>query len=328
MRENTVDSSSRPDVIRRSAALIATHGRPTLLRRTLESIDACEGVDVPFEIVVVENGGRHGAEELCGALRLGHPLRYLYVDEPGKSNALNVAIASLDADLIVFFDDDVRVDRCAVRAFAEAAARHGPGSFFGGPVEVDYEEPPPRWLHRYLPGTVVGWTLGSAERIIDTPDFIGTNWAAFRADLLAAGGFAAHLGPNARFRTIGQETEMQKRLLARGARGVFVPRGAATHWVPRERCTLEWALDRWARTHMSRAMENPRRGDLSVAGVPLWLIKQTAGSAARVAANRLLARDWAARIDSEMRHAADRGTLRGYRLARQRERNGGWRDGG
>ncbi|HET8650039.1 MAG TPA: glycosyltransferase, partial [Gemmatimonadales bacterium] len=256
----------------RTIALIATHGRPALLGRTLESLGADPNPGGPLELVVVENGEAAGVKQICDGLSLRYPIRYLYVAQPGKSNALNFALAQSDAELVVLFDDDVVVAPGTIAAYREAACRHGPGHFFGGPFDADYQERPPDWLIPYLPRSATGWSLGDHEQMVSAPDFIGVNWAVFRQDVLDAGGFAPHRGPNARFRTLGQEEEMQQRLLAAGATGVYVPGARVSHFVPKDRCSVEWALDRRYRSYLTFQLARTRRPKhASLAGVPLWL---------------------------------------------------------
>lgn len=304
-----------PDAPLRTIALIATHGRPTLLARTIESIGLDPDPGGPLEVVIVENGEAAGVRQICDETSIGYPLRYLYVAEPGKSNALNVAIRQSDAELVVMFDDDVVVAPGTVAAYRDAARRHGPGHFFGGPFDAEYEAPPPEWLVPHLPRSATGWSLGSNEQTVNGPDFIGVNWAVFRQDVLDAGGFSPHRGPNARFRTIGQEEEMQQRLLAGGAEGVYVPGARVRHFVPRERCNVEWALDRRYRSYLTFQLARTNRPNhASIAGIPLWLWKQTMLDGARVLADRLRGRGWDQRIGHEMELAQDRGMIRGYRM--------------
>ena len=62
------------------SVLIPTHGRPTLLGRTLASLAACRLPEGYREAVVVENGSRAGAEAVVAEAARAHPglrLRYL-----------------------------------------------------------------------------------------------------------------------------------------------------------------------------------------------------------------------------------------------------------
>lgn len=297
--------------------LIATHGRPDLLRRTLESLAESEesGFFEQVEVEVVENGGRQGAGEVCEAVSERLPVRYRFVPEAGKSNALNVAVGEARADLLCFYDDDVRVGPGTTSEFIRGARKYGAGHFFGGPLGIDFEERPPEWLERYLPPSHVGWSLGDEEIFHDEPDFIGTNWAVFRDDLERAGRFDDRLGPNAEYRMLGQEREAQMRLLANGCRGVYLPEAGARHYVPKERCTLAWARDRRYRAGMSEVLMGRFNEDYPrIGGIPRFMWRQCAQDAIKAFGARLLLPEGPRLARYEMKWAMSLGTARGYRM--------------
>jgi GT2 family glycosyltransferase len=74
--------------------------------------------------------------------------------------------------------------------------------------------------------------------------FLGFNWAAFAEDLHAVGGFDYRKGPGSPTKSVGQETDMQERLLQAGRHGRYVPGAMVWHYVPRSRCSPDWALER------------------------------------------------------------------------------------
>ncbi|HET8650499.1 MAG TPA: glycosyltransferase [Gemmatimonadales bacterium] len=303
---------------RSAVAVIATHGRAALLERTLQSLAACDDPGVPFEVLVIENGAPAQSERICTATQYRYPLQYHFVPEPGKSGALNVALQRTAADLVIFLDDDIRLEPATLRVYVEAANRYGRGHFFGGAVAADYESPPPDWLVPHLPASVCGWDLGR-EQAPPNPEFLGANWAAFREELLAAGGFALDFGPGPGVRAVGQETEMQRRLRRAGVRGIFLPGARIWHYVPAERCTADWALDRRFRVRyasvLTRANGLPRFG-----AVPLWLWRQYGWHLIQSLISRPLPP--ARRIARQILLAEDRGSIHGYRaLARKRSQN-------
>src|SRR5690625_3949232 len=125
--------------------LIPTHGRPRLLGRTIASLAACRLPEGYREAVVVENGIRAGAEAVVAEAAAAHPhlrLRYLHVERANKSHALNEALKTIADGLVVFFDDDVRLEPGVLEAYAEAAEAHPEPAFFGGSLGVDYEKRP------------------------------------------------------------------------------------------------------------------------------------------------------------------------------------------
>ncbi len=229
----------------RLTVLIPTHGRPTLLGRTLASLASCPLPEGYREAVVVENGSRAGADAVMAEVSAAHPhlrLRYMHVERANKSHALNEALATVGEGLVVFFDDDVRLEPGVLEAYAEAANATGAGHFYGGSMGVDYEQEPPEWVRRLLPLSARGVDLHEKERTWHL--YLGCNWVAFTEDIRAAGGFNADFGPGSPTGATGQEADMQERLLARGVHQVDVPDALVWHYVPKERSTLRWLIRR------------------------------------------------------------------------------------
>src|SRR3569623_2649032 len=91
-----------------------------------------------------------------------------------------------------------------------------------------------------------------------------TNWAAFAEDLVAAGGFDTRLGPGGTSGAAGQETEMQRRLLAGGARPMYVPSAVAWHYLHREFLEREWILKRSYKHALEWGIRRTRAGQSSL----------------------------------------------------------------
>jgi len=223
---------------------IATAGRPDLLNATLQSLGKCRLPASYRETVVVENGKRAGAENVVRSAPSWLNLRYMHEPQSNKSAALNTALATFGDCLVFFTDDDVRFDPGVLQAYSDAAEKTGPGKYFGGPMDVDYESPPPTWLSPYLPKSATGWEWKWDPYCVDVPDFLGCNWAAFSRDLRAVGGFNTNRGPGSPTKSTGQENEMQRRLLRQGLRGIYVAGAHVWHYVPGDRCSPQWAIDR------------------------------------------------------------------------------------
>jgi glycosyltransferase involved in cell wall biosynthesis len=89
----------------RFSVVIPTLGRPEMLRRTLESLAACD--PAPSEVIVVDGDTTRSAEPVvadAGGGREG----WRYVTGPrGSSHQRNTGIDAATGDIIVFSDDDV-----------------------------------------------------------------------------------------------------------------------------------------------------------------------------------------------------------------------------
>jgi glycosyltransferase involved in cell wall biosynthesis len=298
----------------RTTVVIPTHRRNDLLKRTLESVAACrlpEGFD---QTIVVENGGQHGAEEVVRNAPVEARASYLYHEQGNKSEALNKVLERIDDGLFVFLDDDVRLDPGVIETYAQAAGEN-PGFFYGGPTSVDYEATPPAWLTPYLPASARGWEFDGEGDVVSAPLMLGFNWAARARDLIEAGGFDASRGPGSPFGATGQESQMQRVLLARGILGKYLPSARVWHYVPADRCSIEWVINRKFRTGVQQGMNlNPAHGALL--GVPNWAVKRwLIANAKRVFSK--LQRDPRARLDAELNLQQIKGYLSGVRAARK-----------
>ena len=225
--------------------VIATHERLALLRQTLNSLAECEQPEAYQGAIVVENGSKAGAKRIVedhGDTLNAEYLNaeYLYASHAHKSHALNRALEAVGDGLIFFTDDDVRVHPKVLVRYSEAAQGIERGLYFGGPTDVDYEEPPPDWLLPSLPSSAVGWDQDS-----DWHYALGCNWAAFVEDLRSCGGFDEEKGPGSG--TVGSETDMQKRLEESGVEQRFVEGARVWHYIPKERCNPKWLLHRYYR---------------------------------------------------------------------------------
>ena len=183
-------------------------------------------------------------------------MRYEFSATPGKAAAVNYALERIASGLAIFLDDDVRVDPRLLEAYARTCAEHG-DAFYGGPLSIDYDVPPPAWLVPHLPPSAKGWEFKPES----WPWFLGANWAAPVDRIRAVGGFDPRLGSGAvRIGTAsnptGLETDLQRRLRSSGCTAVYVPEARVWHYVPADACSPAWARHRHYRYSMTAALEH------------------------------------------------------------------------
>jgi len=263
------------------AAILVTHKRPQILQRTLASFAACRLPEGLVEIVVVENGDPAcGSRELVEQMQTAIPISHYFVPDKRKSVAMNFALRQVRSRFLCLFDDDIRLERDCLLAYAAAARRYDPGHFFGGPHETEGGNPPPEWMRRHLPVSAFPWGYGGEERLLEPRReqtmFMGFNWAAFKDDLLAAGGFPEF--PKAVPSSgSGDETLTQRRLMARGAKPVYVPAAKTWHYVPDQDCSYAFAVSRARFAGRSICVMEGLEGEMPASALPpLWLLRRLA----------------------------------------------------
>ena len=211
------------------SVIIPTLNRAQSLTALLDSLELAEQPEgVAIEIVVVDNGSNdHTAQMLED--RVAHveryPLRVLQQPRPGKANALNLALAECDGDLVMVFDDDVTVDsRCLVELaaayqdcqFAAVQGRILPGKGpDGGGADVT------RLSEYNIP------LIDYGDAIHEIRGLTGTNMSFRRVVVTTIGSFDARLGPGAA--GFSEDTEFSIRIRKAGFKIGYTPHAVAYH---------------------------------------------------------------------------------------------------
>jgi len=171
--------------------IICTRGRCAELRETLASLSE---VHLPShliaELIIIENGSKGQAETLTASFKHANIMaRYFFDPKPGKSNALNRAIAESTGRILLFTDDDVRfpntwvVDMCTPLICGEGAV------VVGGCALAPHLQR--RWMTHYHLGFLACTDYLSEA---DPSEFAGVNFACLRDVFLKVPGFDRELG--------------------------------------------------------------------------------------------------------------------------------------
>ncbi|MGH9309168.1 MAG: glycosyltransferase family 2 protein [Vicinamibacterales bacterium] len=220
--------------------LVPTLRRPHLLERALISVARTErpGRLQPGVIIIVNDAAPElpGLEGTLAAMPF--PTRVLHEPRPGKSAALNTAIAASTADYLGFIDDDEVLAPDWFRV-VEAALDAAPADFLGGPVVPFPGTNLPKWVPPGYPAVIGTAESGPTEQPYDAkfPGMLkGGNAVISRAMLEKVGPYNPDLGPTADRRLFSCEDEdMYLRLVSGGAKGRYLPNLIVYHSVHPER---------------------------------------------------------------------------------------------
>ena len=295
--------------------VIPTFQRPDLLRRILSSIETAERPACLAEIVVVENGGRAGADDVCTEFSARLPIAYIYEAAPGLSNARNIGAGHCSGDMLLFFDDDIRVCPETLTAYATAFQRHGKSAFYGGPLIPDYETQPEEWLTEFLPPSSRGFSLGEDERVIPEPCLLGGNFAVPREPFEQLEGFDPVSATGAEGGGTGEEKRLQAQLIEKGLSGLFIPGALVGHFVPPDRCSPPFIRRRrWRRGYgFGQLYAREGRPHKTFLGVPYWWWSHVLGHVSRYTASTLMLRSHAERFHNLLLILEAQGWAEGYR---------------
>ena len=311
--------------------VICTHNRRALLARALGFINSARRpADWTVDLVVIANACSDDTMAWLSDYDRIFPdgLTLTFEDEPtpGKSHALNRALACVDADVVVFVDDDHRVAPEWLEAVTGAAEAHSDILCFCGRILPDWEGTEPGWVHddgpyRIRPYPVPRFDLGATPCLITIDGFLpgGGNLFFRRALLDVVGGFDPSLGPRGHNLAGGEDVAFVVRVLSAGLAIRYVPGALQYHYVDPDRLTWRYIVRKGYQRSRDLRCSTPAPCGRQVGGVPVYLLPQ------------LLVQLWraAATLDTDrrrhfcVRSAVTLGEIHGYRRARKATARGG-----
>ena len=228
------------------SVVISTRNRAHYLPEVLRTL-AAQDCDVPFEVVVVDNGSTDDTRSLLATWCRGDA-RFRAVSEPraGLSRGKNAGIRAARAPLLLFTDDDMQVEPQWVASYHRLFREHPDAVFVAGgpilPIPHDLGEWP-AWLEQAaLPDA--GMLHYHEERALRDREYAwGGNMAVPRRLFDRFGAWNEAVGLQGDQRVTGQDseffedTELQDRVRKGGGAVWFCPGAVVHHRVDRRSVT-------------------------------------------------------------------------------------------
>jgi glycosyltransferase involved in cell wall biosynthesis len=244
------------------SVIVCTYNRAPVLRRMLASFYAQEDLDVPHELILVNNNATDETAAVAAEFADKAGFRYLVETEQGLSAARNCGIRAAQGDIIACLDDDVLVSAAWLRRLA-ACYRETNADVVGGRSALVIEAPPPPWFgpdfRRYLSEVDLGRKRCDAG---DGRRLFGLNVSFRREVLERCGGFDPQLGRTGGQLFCGEERAVIARVHAEGGKIVYDPDAWVGHIIGPDRLRFEYFLRLCAGTAATYAREDAAAGPL------------------------------------------------------------------
>ncbi|MDX1600775.1 MAG: glycosyltransferase [Anaerolineales bacterium] len=299
----------------RLTTVICTWNRAELLKLTLEAMTGLEiPEDVEWDLLIVDNNCTDATPDIIAAYADRLPLRSVREPRPGKSHALNRAVAEAECDYLLYTDDDVLVDSGWLRAYRDAIREFPDGVVFGGPIRPWFEGDPPRWLVEVFPRVEFAYAaldLGPEPmEITGRQSPFGAN-LVIRAEEQKSIRYDPNLGPRPGSGLRGEEVVLVQNLYARGCRGYWVPEATVRHYIPESRQSLAYLEDWYSGFGEYLVRRRPGPEARSFLQRPLWLWRELVESQVRYRLKKIFGRPgmW---IEELKKLAMARGRFVGY----------------
>ncbi|MDA1082521.1 MAG: glycosyltransferase [Gemmatimonadetes bacterium] len=277
-------------------AIICTRNRSDFLDRCVQSLLAQTLEIDRYRILIVDNGSTDATPQRCRVYLDERGIRSVHEPNIGLSQSRNTGWSEADTEFVGYIDDDAVADKDWLKNALQSFTSTDPApDWVGGPIDLDCEQPLPGWIDAELQVPLGHVDYGTEPREITGAERLGGGNSFFRRDVLeGVGGFNPGLGRRGTSLLSAEETELQHRLRARGARLYYHPGVRVSHHVPLDRLQPRWFYRRYwwggySDAVMARALRGvqyvPVGGDVSKDSRFLRLVRNT-GAAMSLSSDR------------------------------------------
>lgn len=259
-----------------SVVLSSYNGASRRLRYMLDSLIEQTLPRDRWEVIVVDNNSTDGTFPLLSEYAPRLPLKILRHKVPGKSGAMNRALAEASGKILVFTDDDIRADPRWLEAISDCADRHPDYGLFGGCILPDWETPPTADFIKWIPmGSTFAIIESNKSEPCDATKIWGPN-TFVRRSVLGDIRYREDLGPSpSPIFAMGEDQDIAMRVAARGVKCWRCCNAVVHHWIPASSVNEAWVQERAERLGYGIPALFPDRvpSGMRFLGVPLqtWL---------------------------------------------------------
>lgn len=200
-----------------------------------------------WDLIIVDNGSTDETPDVIKTFSDLLPIKHLYEEKAGLSNARNRGVNEAQGDYIVWTDDDTIPDHDWLTAYETSFLSHPDAILFGGPISPIFDGKPPKWFttdNYWVASSVAFRDFGDDEMLLDSASFrtpYGANYAVRTLEQKNTL-YSPELGVSPNQKRLGEEIIVFQKLLQIG-QGYWVPNAKIKHIIPTYRQTALYLLN-------------------------------------------------------------------------------------
>lgn len=232
------------------SVILTTWNRAESLKKTLAIFQTLTPPNVPWELIVVDNGSTDHTCQIIESFSNSLPIVYEFETKSGQCEARNAGIRRSRYELVIFTDDDITPSQDWLVAYANALDTQMKEAFGGGPIKLDLSACEiPQWA-RNGQGDLQPWVAaGLAQHDLSQVDssswmFYGGNMAYRHFVFDRFGLFDPRVGHTRERRFGAEEVLLQIKLRKNGLKAFYVPDALVWHRIRQDELTFGSRLKR------------------------------------------------------------------------------------
>ncbi len=180
-----------------------------------------------WRLLVIDNNSNDQTKSVIKEYEDQLPLHYFRETKQGLSHARNRALRECDGEVLIFTDDDVKVDLNWLSAYAEAVTSFPDADYFGGRILPHWPTKKPKWIRDetmpLIGGLLVICDNGAEARYYRDTDVgpFGASFGIRRRMFQRLSPFREDLGPKLDIPGRGDDYEYLLRAKRAGYRGIY-----------------------------------------------------------------------------------------------------------
>src|SRR5574344_955347 len=227
------------------SVILCTYNRDKYIYNVLQSIALNDYPHTHYEIVLVNNNSTDSTEQECQRFHSDYPdipFQYCVETQQGLSYARNKGIKSAQGDILVYVDDDAKVNKEYLQTYANFFAQNLQAVAAGGPILPLYESEEPSWMSHYTRQLVTGKLyLGNRQHEFPKSAFPGGGNAAYRKSVFdTVGLFNVELGRKGDSLIGAEEKDLFDKMTSHGMHFYYLPNAILYHIIPDRKLTNDY----------------------------------------------------------------------------------------